>query len=1289
MEEYLTDLKKKMGKVLMIVLLLPFSFYSSVQAEAADEDFYIVDGCLIKYRGNDTTVKIPEGVTSIGSEAFEFNDSLTSVEIPKGVTSIGSEAFSGCSSLISIEIPKGVTNIGSAAFRDCRSLISIEIPRGVTSIEDITFLYCESLTTIEIPKGVTSIGSSTFLCCESLISVEIPEGVTGIGSRAFEYCNSLASIEIPESVTSIGESAFNGCRSLISIEIPEGVTSIGGGTFGNCNSLTSIEIPESVTSVGNYAFSGCNSLTSIEIPESVTSVGNYAFGNCNSLTSIEIPEGVTSIGVGTFGNCNSLTSIEIPESVTSVGDYAFDNCNSLTSIEIPESVTRIGKRAFSNCNSLTSIEIPGSVISIWEEVFWGCDSLTIYCISYSNAHHYAIRNDIDYILLGKENDIDNEGKQENTTDSSTESVENNSSNNTNIDKDTSIIPETNLLIDSFSIAKTANGTTNKTIIFPGRLKLSNAVDADITYIDNAINTIQWTSSDSSVVEVSDWLGVPSMDKQAAELLIYLTPYKVGEAVITGTTANGLQASCVVTVSVAKDKDSLETVIKTDKVKDTAYGVVTYEKTDKGKIYELTVEFYEAMNAYLEAIKTETEKDLKNWEEISVGQKLRQIDEATNDRIITIQGIARADKDEVMDCVYEALAIYLENYTPEGIKLDEIDVSNASPYWMIEFSQKIISNISENIGSSHMEERIGQYIVVFDTTEALGGYTGSVYVKNAKGKILYQGIINSTMKETKELMVAYLNECSEMVKDLLKDSLKSIFEELDEIMGISELSDEVITELFQDCVDDLQKNGYGDVLRDTLEMYESYDLIKSILKGKDAENLEEAYKNASTIYKKLKAMDYSDEAVSKRSVKLALDKVNKVKGNLEDALYDYIYGTEREEESAWETFKKLFIQCPVDFTVYGLDGTMLGYVKNGDVYYNEQILIEVSGDVKTVYVPDNLEVTLDFVATGNGKMNYIIEEVQNGTTVGRMNYYGIPLVEGEGYTQTIYSMPLEENTMALPVEANDGEVIYADEYLSAWDENAAVTVTCQAEAGGVVIGSGNYPKGNPVELFALPEEDKFEFVGWYKNGTLVEKNSIYRFTALEDTDIYAKFVEKPMEEPSKELLQVANVKLDKKRYNYNGKAKKPSVSVLVGDKKLQKGIDYEVSYQANKEIGTGIVVVTGIGEYTGELTKTFKIVPKKTSIVGNIKEKADGFVVNWKKVSPPVKGYQIQYSSSSEFDKNVTWKKKVKKNSVTKLTVSGLENGETYYVRVRTYKKVDGKKYCSGWSKVKNVTIKKK
>ena len=44
-----------------------------------------------------TTIKIPDGVTSVGSSTFLDCSALTTVEIGSGVTSIGAEAFWGCS----------------------------------------------------------------------------------------------------------------------------------------------------------------------------------------------------------------------------------------------------------------------------------------------------------------------------------------------------------------------------------------------------------------------------------------------------------------------------------------------------------------------------------------------------------------------------------------------------------------------------------------------------------------------------------------------------------------------------------------------------------------------------------------------------------------------------------------------------------------------------------------------------------------------------------------------------------------------------------------------------------------------------------------------------------------------------------------------------------------------------------------------------------------------------------------------------------------------------------------
>ena len=300
---------------------------------------------------------------------------LKTLVIPDGVTSIGNNAFAGCRLLESIVISDRVTSIGDGAFYGCRSLASINIPDIVTSIGDFAFRYCISLASITIGGSVTSIGSYAFYNCSSLASIVIPDGVTSIGYGAFSGCSSLTSISIPEGVTSIGDYAFRGCSLLTSISIPEGVTSIGDYAFSDCSLLTSISIPEGVTSIGYYAFYGCSSLSSINIPDSVTSIGNSAFYGCSSLTSINIPDGVTSIRDRAFYDCDSLESVTIGNGVTSIGEYAFFGCSSLTSINIPDGVTSIGEYAFRGCSSLTSINMPEGVTSIGEYAFEDCQSL--------------------------------------------------------------------------------------------------------------------------------------------------------------------------------------------------------------------------------------------------------------------------------------------------------------------------------------------------------------------------------------------------------------------------------------------------------------------------------------------------------------------------------------------------------------------------------------------------------------------------------------------------------------------------------------------------------------------------------------------------------------------------------------------------------------------------------------------------------------------------------------------------------------------------------------------------
>lgn len=118
-------------KLLSLALTLALCLGLAAPALAAESDFRIENGVLIKYTGSGGAVTIPEGVTEIGDTAFIGCTSLASVTIPSSVTKIGQSAFASCEGLTSITIPSGVTEIGDNAFVWCTSLTSItEIGRN-------------------------------------------------------------------------------------------------------------------------------------------------------------------------------------------------------------------------------------------------------------------------------------------------------------------------------------------------------------------------------------------------------------------------------------------------------------------------------------------------------------------------------------------------------------------------------------------------------------------------------------------------------------------------------------------------------------------------------------------------------------------------------------------------------------------------------------------------------------------------------------------------------------------------------------------------------------------------------------------------------------------------------------------------------------------------------------------------------------------------------------------------------------------------------------------------------
>lgn len=171
------------------------------------------------------------------------------------------------------------------------------------------------------------------------------------------------------------------------------------------------------------------------------------------------------------------------------------------------------------------------------------------------------------------------------------------------------------------------------------------------------------------------------------------------------------------------------------------------------------------------------------------------------------------------------------------------------------------------------------------------------------------------------------------------------------------------------------------------------------------------------------------------------------------------------------------------------------------------------------------------------------------------------------------------------------------------------------------------------------------------------------------------------ESAKRTTKNTTIKLSKTSYTYSGKAKRPTVKVLTSDGKVIKASNYTVQYSNNVKVGRATAIIKFKGKYSGKIKATYTIKPKTTAIK-TVAKKSNGVMVTWKKQSKQVSGYQIEYATDKKFTKD---KKTVlvKGTSKTAKTITGMNKNKAYYIRIRTYKTVNGKKYYSSWSKVKS------
>lgn len=392
------------------------------------DDFEIENGVLKKYKGKGSIVVIPNNVTSIGSSAFEYCDSLTSIMISNSVTSIGDFAFSGCDSLNYNEYDNamylGNNDNPYFALIKCKStnITNCNINEQTKVIADSAFWACSSLTNFDVKnnKYYQAIDGNLYskdgktlvqyAIGKKANSFTISNSVTRIGDSAFEYCDSLTSITIPNSVTSIGDSAFSNCSELTQINFAgsedqwKAIKKSVGWNQGvpiNCKTHFSLSVKKAngkpvnkPSPSGRSQKPSHSSLDDFEIekgvlikykgkspvvyiPNGVKTIKAWAFMGRADITGVTIPHSVIELRENAFSECRNLSEVLISEGMKSIGNSAFSGCSKLTRIVLPSTITEIGTRAF-DCCPLKNIDYNGTETQ-WNEVYKG--SLWVYNVS--------------------------------------------------------------------------------------------------------------------------------------------------------------------------------------------------------------------------------------------------------------------------------------------------------------------------------------------------------------------------------------------------------------------------------------------------------------------------------------------------------------------------------------------------------------------------------------------------------------------------------------------------------------------------------------------------------------------------------------------------------------------------------------------------------------------------------------------------------------------------------------------------------------------------------------------
>ena len=349
------------------------------------EDYKIEEDRLIRYKGNNEYIKIPNGISSIESSAFWDCNNLKEVVLPKTLIKLGGDAFYYCKCLKKLTISKNVSVIGDNPFAGCEDLI-IEndsphfiLENGVLYNRDKTILIHYTPSNINkefvIPDGVTILGKHCFYNCKNLEKITIPSSVVLFKNNPFSGCCNLKEIENNSKYYHF----YNGlilnrfrtivisCLNSIEMDVlifPESVTTIARNAFYDCKYIKKIILSENINNISYNPFAGCPDLIlesnteHFPVKDDILYKGSdFSYVQRGSIYSnVNLMDTVKVIGRGAFSGHENLESIDF-SNVINIQKSSFSNCKNLLDIKLPDTLKYIETWAFAYCHKLKSASI--------------------------------------------------------------------------------------------------------------------------------------------------------------------------------------------------------------------------------------------------------------------------------------------------------------------------------------------------------------------------------------------------------------------------------------------------------------------------------------------------------------------------------------------------------------------------------------------------------------------------------------------------------------------------------------------------------------------------------------------------------------------------------------------------------------------------------------------------------------------------------------------------------------------------------------------------------------------